>query len=274
LWEAMTAASKHDSFKIGSCLDIEIARYLPEATRAKRAKEMLAAVPRLGRHAAGVVIAMSPLLAPESCRSAVVAEALAAAASTIDRNTNADDLGTPAEYLSEGTMALSPVAREALLRARAAVDEAKHASDLIWLAEYIQCLPDADGAPLAKQVLPAVRAIADKRDIAAALAKLFLELPEADRATVVKEALAAAALAFRQCPAEALSALMHHIPEEERTAVMREHLAPLLSELSEGYRARTLHELSLSVAAIHLLGGDEATIGAFHAIRDVCNWWH
>ena len=133
-----------------------------------------------------------------------MAEALAAAASIVDKNTSADELGKLAGSLSDGTMAA--LAREALLTARAAVDEDRRASDLTWLAEYMPYPPDADGPPPGKDVLPAVRAMADKRDFATALAKLFLPLPKAAKATVIKEALAAAAWAFPQCPAEALSA--------------------------------------------------------------------
>ena len=54
-----------DFMKIGCCSRIEIARYLPEATREKLAKDALAAIPALGRHAAGLLIAISPQLAPE-----------------------------------------------------------------------------------------------------------------------------------------------------------------------------------------------------------------
>jgi hypothetical protein len=272
LQNAVRAASTNRSAKVYSCLNIEIARYLPEATRAKEAKEWLAAVPALDRYAAGMLIAILPLLAPDSSRSAVVREALAAAATIIDKNSSADELSKLAEDLSDVTM--TALAREMLLAARATVDEERRASDLTWLTEYMLYLPDADWLPLGKGVLTAVRAIADKRHFATARVELLLPLPKAERATVIQEALESGARTFRDGgPAEALSALMPHMPEEERIVVMRERLPALLSEISKTRRAFALHELSLLLPAIHFLGGSQATLSAFRAIRDVCRWW-
>jgi hypothetical protein len=267
----LKSARTRDSVKVNSCLRIEIARYLPEAKRAQLTEESLAVLPTLRRHDAGLSIALLPLLAPDSSRSEVVKKALAAAASIIDKNSSADELGKLAEELSDWTMA--PRVKKVLLAARAAVDEGRGASDLTWLTEYMLYLPDADWLPLGKDVLTAVRAIADKRYFATTLVELLLPLPKVERTMVIQEALGAGAWAFLDGPAETLSALMPHMPEEERTVVTREQVPALLSEMSRPSRGWVLYELSLLSRVIHLLGGDQAEISTFRAICDVCRWW-